>query len=82
MDEKNLEAKYRPLSAWAYFGYEVLFAVPIVGFIFLIVYSFNDSNINRRNFARSFFCIYVVAVVLIIILAATGILSDLFAYQM
>ena len=46
----------RPLSPWAYFGLQLLFAIPIVGFIFLIVFSCNGSNINRRNFARSYWC--------------------------
>lgn len=51
-----MEEKYRPLSPWAYFGYSLLFGLPIIGFVFLLVFSFNSRNINRRNFARSFFC--------------------------
>ena len=58
---------YRPLSPWAYFGYSLLFSIPIVGFILLIVFSFNDNNINRRNFARSFFCMFLVALIIAII---------------
>ena len=48
--------QFRPLTPWAYFWYTVLFCVPIVGFIFLIVFSVSDKNINRRSFARSFWC--------------------------
>lgn len=59
--------KYRPLSPWAYFGYQILFALPIIGIILLIFYSLSDSNINRRNFARSYFCVYVLAIVIVII---------------
>ena len=61
--------EYRPLSAWAYFGYNILFAIPLVGFIMLIVFAFDSSNINRRNYARSFFCAYLVAIIVVLILA-------------
>lgn len=53
----------RPLSPWAYFGLQLLFAIPIVGFVFLIVFSCNGSNINRRNFARSYWCSLVIAAI-------------------
>jgi hypothetical protein len=60
-----MEEKYRPLSPWAYFGYNLLFSVPVVGFVFLIIFSFNNKNINRRNYARSFFCGYLLFLVII-----------------
>ena len=63
-DVNSLPSQYRPLSPWAYFGYNILFAIPLVGFISLIVLSFNDTNINRRNYARSFFCVYILAIIL------------------
>ncbi|MBO5725635.1 MAG: zinc-ribbon domain-containing protein [Clostridia bacterium] len=59
--EKKIPEKYSPLGPWTYFWLQVLFAVPIVGFVFLIVFSFNDSNINRRNFARSYWCKLIIA---------------------
>ena len=49
-----LPEEYRPLSAWAYFGYQMLFAIPIVGLVFLIIFTFKRSNYNRRAFARSY----------------------------
>ena len=61
----------RPLSPWGYFGLQLLFAIPVVGFIFLIVFSCNGSNINRRNFARSYWCS-------LIILAVIGFIAALF----
>lgn len=51
---------FKPLSPWAYFGLSILFSLPVVGFIFLIIFSVSDANINRRNFARSYWCIYVI----------------------
>ncbi len=77
--------KYAPLSAWAYFGLSILFSIPIVGFIFLIVYSVSDANINRRNFARSYWCALlifaIVAVIAVVVmLIAGGSFADITTY--
>ena len=71
-NEMNLPEQYRPLGAWAYFGYTLLFCIPIVGFIMLIVFSFSDTNINRRNFARSYWCVVALALIICGILLAFG----------
>ena len=62
-----MNEKYRPLSPWAYFIYQILFALPFFGIIFLVFCAISDKNINRRNFARSYFCIYVLIFILFII---------------
>ena len=61
---------YTPIGMWGYFGYQLLFAIPIVGFILILVFSFGGTrNINLRNYARSTFCwLIIVAVVLLAIL--------------
>lgn len=56
----DLPDHLRPLSPWSYFGLQILFAVPIVGFIFLIIFTFNRGNINRRNFTRSYWCFLII----------------------
>lgn len=66
------DSQFRPLSPWGYFGYQILFSIPILGFIFLVVFALSDSNINRRNFARSYFCIVVVVLVIVAIIVVTG----------
>ena len=76
-----LPPQYRPLSAWAYFGYSVLFSIPLVGFVCLIIFSFNDSNINRRSYARSYWIVFILVFVLSfvfgIIAGLTGIGAEL-----
>lgn len=57
----------KPLSPWTYFGLQILFSIPIVGFIFLIIFSCKNSNINRRNFARSYWCSLILVAVLLVI---------------
>lgn len=63
----NIPSEYRVLSPWAYFGYSILFAIPLIGFILAIVFAFDNSNLNRRSFARSYFCGLLIAVILIVL---------------
>lgn len=62
--------KFKPLGPWAYFGYSLLYCIPLIGLIFLIIFSFNDNNRNRRNHARSYWCalLFIVIIVGIILL--------------
>lgn len=66
MDENNYEniEQYKPLGAWAYLGYSLLYAIPIVGLIFVIINSFSNNNYNKRNHARSFLLIMVIGFIL------------------
>lgn len=73
--QSKIPEQYQPLSPWAYWGYTLLFSVPIVGFIFLIVFSCKNSNINRRNYARSYWCnliILGIALVIFLLIALIG----------
>ena len=70
-DTVVLPDEYKPISMWGYFGYEILFSVPIVGFIVLIVLSINGKNQNVKNFARSYFCFTIIVLILLVILLVT-----------
>lgn len=72
--------QFRPLTPWAYVGYSVLFSIPLIGLILLIVFSFSDNNINRRSYARSFFCWLIIGIIISAILAVTGVGSSLSTY--
>lgn len=69
----NVPANLRPISAWGYVGYQLLFSIPLVGFILLIVFSFDDSNINRRNFARSYFVVFLLGIILAVVFGILGV---------
>lgn len=81
MENNNIPEEYRPISMWGYFGYEILFSIPIVGFICLIVFALGAKNVNKKNFARSYFCytiiVCLVAIVIFAIMMATGAVSAL-----
>ena len=82
----TVPAEYRPISAWGYFGYSLLFAIPLVGFICLIIFSFDNSNINRRNYARSFWCALLVVVIIMVVvgvlMALAGVSLDEMIYDL
>lgn len=67
---RKLPPKYRPIGAWGYLGYTILFGIPVIGWICLIVFALSGSNINRRSFARSYFAgALVIAIIIAIVFA-------------
>lgn len=71
----NVPPEYAPISMWGYFGYEILFSIPCIGFILLCIFAFGGtSNVNLRNFARSYFC-YMIIVVVICLFVYLSVLS-------
>lgn len=76
--EKNLPEEFKPISAWGYIGYNLLFSIPIIGTIMLFVYAFGGtSKINLRNYARSFFCVLIIAIAIFVFFTITGGLASL-----
>lgn len=65
---KRVPIEYKPIKAWGYFGYNILFAIPLIGFIFLLIYALGgNSNVNLKNYARSFFCVYALALIVLVV---------------
>ena len=63
--------EYEHISAWGYFGYRLLFSIPIVGFILLIVFSAGATkNRNLRSYARSYWCSLIIVAVIVAIIVA------------
>lgn len=56
----NYDGDLTPLSPWAYFGLSILYSIPIIGFIVLLVNAIGAENVNKRNYARSYFCWLVI----------------------
>lgn len=66
---ENMPEEFKPIRPWGYVGYFWLFAIPIVGLIFMIIYAVDDTKINRRNLARGFLWNMLIGLVLGIILS-------------
>ncbi len=70
---QSIPSEYKPISMWGYFGYEILFMIPFIGWIILIIFAIGHSNVNVKNFARSYFCILIiVAIIMFISVAIVG----------
>ena len=72
IQQPTIPEENRPLSPWGYWGLQILYAIPIVGFIFLIIHSCSGANINRRNFARSYWCSLILAGALLVLYLILG----------
>ena len=65
----NSKWDYTPIKPWGYFGFNLLFGLPVIGLIFLLIFALGGTKkINLRNYARSFFCGLVLVAVIIILL--------------
>ncbi len=78
LTEKDLPEELKPIGPWGYFGFNILFSLPLIGVILLFVFALGGtSKVNLRNYARSFFCNLIIVIILLIILSATGTLTYL-----
>ena len=74
---RKIPAEYTPISMWGYFGYQILFSIPLIGWIIVIVFAITAPNQNLKNFACSQFCLLIIALVATVIFAATGLLATM-----
>ncbi len=68
-NERMLPRSLQPLSAWGYFWYSILYAIPVIGWIFLVINAVGAPNHNARSFARSYFCKLLIALLLLAMFA-------------
>ncbi|MBQ9125310.1 MAG: hypothetical protein IJY13_01480 [Clostridia bacterium] len=68
----QLPEKYRPLSAWGYWGLTILYSIPVLGTLCLIIHALSGGNINRRSFARSYFCTALLVVIVVVAFGGLG----------
>ncbi len=58
----------KPLSTASYFGMFFLMALPLIGLISLLVWSFSDKvNVNKKHFAHAIFIWVLVSLILAIV---------------
>lgn len=77
MTKEDLPDQFRVLSPWAYFGLQILYSIPIVGFVFLLIHTFSAGNLNRRSFARSYWCALLILGGLALIAVIIGVVLGL-----
>ncbi len=67
--------EYEPIGMWGYFGYAILFSIPVIGWIIALIVALCAGNRNVKNLARSYFCLVVIALVAVAALAAIGLID-------
>lgn len=77
---EDVPKKFRPMSTWGFFGWALLFTIPVVGLVLAVVFSCNQRRICRRNFAR--FCLIsklllMTAITITLVLAVIFVESEL-----
>lgn len=70
--QAQIPEEYKPISMWGYFGYQILFSIPCIGFILLLVFALTAKNKNLKNFAASYFCVFIICVVLVALFMVLG----------
>lgn len=69
---KHVPAAYQPIGMWGYFGYDILFMIPIIGWIFNIVFALGGTgNVNLKYYARSKFCLTVLSLIVVLTFCLT-----------
>lgn len=71
--EPDSKSKYQPISAWGYFGIFLLVAIPVIGWILIIVWALGGCRkVNKRNMARGILLNVLLQVILIVIALAVA----------
>ena len=67
------QANHEPLGVGSYIWMFFLSAIPIVGFIMMLVWAFGGSvNLNKKNYARAILIMCVIGVALSVIVVISG----------
>lgn len=72
LETKELPAKYRPMGAWGYFWFTILYAIPLIGWICMVVTAIMSRNVARRSFARSAIIAYVLIFIALLAFVIVG----------
>lgn len=73
LEAKELPAKYRPMGAWAYFWYAILYCIPVIGWTCLVATAIMSRNVARRSFARSAMIAYLLLLIGVLAFVIVGV---------
>ena len=63
-----------PLTVGQYIGIFLLSAIPVIGFILLLVWAFSSStNLNKKNYSRAVLILGIIGVVIAIVFSILGV---------
>ena len=67
---KNYDYGAKSITSWGYVRLTILYLIPVLGQLVWLLNALFAKNTNVKNFARSFFCWVVLAVVLAVLAGA------------
>ena len=70
-DRSSSKERPRFIKPWGYVGYQILFSIPVIGWIISIIFCFSKRH-NRRYYARSFWCWVLIGLILCILMGLAG----------
>ena len=71
-DYNIVYSEYKPISAWGYAGLNVLYAIPVIGWLVFLCHILSPNASSHRSYARSFLCMFLISLILGVILAVAG----------
>ena len=69
-EKKSGGRSYGYIRAWGYVGYSILWSIPAIGRLEWLISCFS-RNRNKRSYARSFLCKFVVGILFLALLVGT-----------
>lgn len=63
----DIPAEYKPVNMWGYYGLSILLKLPVIGFICTFIFAFAPKNKNIKNYARSYFCEWIITAIVVIL---------------
>lgn len=76
------DERYKPISPLGYIGYEILYAIPVVGFICMIIFAITAKNVNVKNFARAQFVALIIGIIIVLVLSIVAALAGVTPEQL
>ena len=67
---KNYDYGSKSITSWGYVRRSILYAIPVLGWIVWLFSALFARNTNIKNHARSYFCAFVLALIIAIIAGA------------
>lgn len=59
----------KPISSWGYVGFNILWAIPVVGWLIWLWTALFSNNQNKKSYARSFVCGFILIVLVVAVVA-------------
>lgn len=78
---QQLPPNFAPLTTWGFMWSMIVTAIPVVGFVVILVWAFSDGiNRNRRNYARACLWFFIIAFAIsMLVVIGAGIIGSLAA---